>query len=219
MLAPTFILAYIVLATLPLLQEVDLSDAVIAALLFLLLVGGALVGSALFAAASIVFSVHADGSASSLRGALSSLKPLARDVIAAALFSAILSMLALSLLGFLGVLLQPLFVGPPIVIQVIAIERLRLRDAWPRTRTIAAGSWVRIFGTLIGVVLGLALALLAIFGLVDAATSTAGDAIRLVAFVAAQGLVAGLTHPLLAAAQFVLYRDLTERGAETPSAA
>lgn len=216
-LVPTFVVAYIAIVALPLLALIDLSDTALATLAFALQVISALVGTTLFAAASIVFSDHVAGSRSSLRPALSSLRPLTRDVITAALFSAIFSMFALTLLGNLGLLLQPLFVGPPILVQVLAIEHLRLRDAWPRTRVIASGQWTRVVGMLLGIVLALAVVLIAVFGFVEAGTSAASDAARLGVFVAVQGLVAGLAYPYLAAAQFVLYRDLAERGAATPS--
>ncbi len=216
-LVPTFVVAYIAIVALPLLALIDLSDTALATLAFALQVISALVGTTLFAAASLVFSDHLGGSRSSLRTALLSLRPLTRDVITAALFSAIFSMFALTLLGSLGLLLQPLFVGPPILIQVIAIEHLRLRNAWPRTRVIASGQWTRVVGMLLGIVLALGIVLIAAFGFVEAGTRAASDAARLGVFVAVQGLVAGLTYPYLAAAQFVLYRDLTGRAAEAPS--
>ena len=216
-LVPTFVLAYVVLVSLPLLAFIDLSDAALATLAFALQVLSALVGSTLFASASIVYSDYVAGDRSSLRAALVSIRSLTREVITAALFSAIFSMFALTLLASLGLLLQPLFVGPPILIQVVAIERLRLREAWPRTRAIASGQWTRVVGMLLGVVLAIALVLIGIFGFVEAGTRAASDAARLGVFVTVQGLVAGLTYSFLAAAQFVLYRDLTQRGAETPS--
>jgi hypothetical protein len=213
-LVPTFVVAYAVIVALPLLALIDLSDAALATLAFALQVMSALVGATLFASASIVYSDHIEGTRSSLRAALGSIRPLAREVITAALFSAIFSMFALTLLGSLGLLLQPLFVGPPILIQVVAIEHLRLREAWPRTRVIASGQWTRVVGMLLGIVIVLALVLIGVFGFVEAGTRAASDAARLGVFIAVQGLIAGLTYPYLAAAQFVLYRDLTARGAE-----
>jgi hypothetical protein len=216
-LVPTFVVAYATIVALPLLALIDLSDAALATLAFALQILSALVGATLFASAAIVYSDHVGGTRSSLRAALVSVRPLAREVITAALFSAIFSMFALTLLGSLGLLLQPLFVGPPILIQVVAIEHLRLRDAWPRTRVIASGQWTRVVGMLLGIVLAIALVLIGIFGFVETGTRAASDAARLGVFVAIQGLIAGLTYPYLAAAQFVLYRDLNERAAETPS--
>jgi hypothetical protein len=209
-LVPTFFVAYIAILALQLLALIDLSDAALATLLFALELVGALVGTALFAAASIVFSDHVNGSQSSLRTALLSLRPLTSDLIRAALFSAILSIFALTLIGGISLL----FIGPPIVVQLIAIDRLHLRDAWSRTRVIASGQWPRIVGVLLVIVLVMALVPRALFGFIELGPRLATDASRFAVLALLQVLVAGLAYPYLAAAQFVLYRDLTERAGE-----
>lgn len=209
-LVPTFLATYVAILALQLLALIDLSDVALATLVFALELVGALAGTALFAAASIVFSDHVDGSPSSLRAALLSLRPLASDLIRAALFSAIFSIFALTLIGGISLL----FIGPPIVVQLIAVDRLHLREAWARTRVMASGEWPRIVGVLLLVVLVLALVPRAIFGFIEVGSDLT-DASQLAVLAGLQLLVAGLGYPYLAATQFVLYRDLSERKPET----
>lgn len=168
----------------------------------------ALLASAAIAVASVVFAQSDDGRTSSLREALRSLGPLTREVAAAGLLAGMIALAFVVFLGGFGLMLLPLFYGPPIIVQVISIETLPLQLAFPRTKEVMRGNWLKVIAALALIVLLIATVgaagLSAGFALVDGSS----DGFRAVFFTIIQAIVVGLTLPYLAAAQFVAFTEV-----------
>jgi hypothetical protein len=88
---------------------------------------------------------------SMIRGARSMIK----EIIASSLLAVMIGLMTIVLLLFLPTLFLLLFFGPPLVMQMIVIERVRLQVAFPRARGLVRGSWLRTLGYLLCVALGL----------------------------------------------------------------
>jgi hypothetical protein len=113
---------------------------------------------------SISIGVAAAASADAIAGqpvtarrSLSALRGVLKDAIAASLLALIIFLILFGLLqGFPG-LFNYLFYGPPLVMQLIVLERVRLQQAIPRARQLGKGFWLRTFTYLFCVALGLVL--------------------------------------------------------------
>jgi hypothetical protein len=155
-------------------------------------------------------------------GVLEGWRRLRQNLVVAVTAGMASSLLAI----FIGQLFPPLLAlvyGPPMLMQVIAVEGASsLRQAWGRTQQLMTGHWLRVISHLLTVVLGAFL----IFNL--AATlviSLAGDvsndaeAAILTALIAA---VAIFTYPFIATVQYVAFADVAAfegTGIRTPQRA
>jgi hypothetical protein len=123
-----------------------------------LIVGLSFSGSLLSANASVVLSAGLNDSPMKMGQAARSLKPVRSHLLAAAMISGVLALLLLLMFGPLGGISGPhLFLGPPILIHVIALERETFQDAWRRTRSLLSGQTLRTILYLLCLALGLGL--------------------------------------------------------------
>jgi hypothetical protein len=102
--------------------------------------------------------------------------------------------------GGLGLFLLPLFFGPPILVQAIALERLSVQEAWVRTRTLMAGNWGRAMVLLLAAVLMVGSIGVAALSGSFSLTAGMGRFARAAIFTVLQAAIAGTTLPFLAAA-------------------
>ena len=143
-----------------------------------------------------------------VRGALSSLGSQRKELVASALLSGMIGLALAVFLGFIGLLLQALFYGPPVLVQVVTLERMTVQQAWPRAGTLIKGATPRVLLYLLTIVLGVGL--LSQLTLIVLAQLFAGiqETARFAALSALQILAVGLTLPLLACTSFVIYQHL-----------
>jgi hypothetical protein len=154
-----------------------------------------------------------------VRSSLASLAPSAREIVAAAMVSVMLAM-ASFLVGLHQILL-PLFFGPPVLIHVIALERISFQEAWTRMKELLKGNWIRALLYLLIVALGISIvhnvALLGLLYAFEAQGITETAAVFLLGGPVA-GVTRGLTLPLLAAIAMAVYVQLREQGPGESSA-
>lgn len=170
----------------------------------------AVAGTLLFALAARVAVGEIASHRVAPRAAIRSLAPALRDLAACGIASALLAMVAVMLMGPLGILVQPLFVGPPILLQVVAVEGRSFRDASTRTRRLLAGEWARLLAYLFAIALVLGnLVVVAAYGLARAGSGL-GAAVEVAVLVALLALP-GLLMPFMACAGVVAYVDARVR--------
>jgi hypothetical protein len=179
----------------------------------------AFLGSVGLACSSILFRSVPDGTEDKgLRWALRQLKPMLRPVAFASLFSSMLCLWAIILLGRLGFVLMPLFFGPPILIQVVAMERLALTDARKRAWSLVSGSTFRVVLYVLVTVLALGLLDGAVLSLAVALAQSSNDGLTaILVFSVLQIGVAAFSLPFLAAVEHVTYESLVEKGGRVPA--
>jgi len=207
---PPFLIAYFVLVAAQAVFLLDMSDAIASALVLLIfIILPSIVGSALFAATSVV---ARDGG--TFADALSSLKPLKRDVLAAGLLAAVIAALFGYLAPDLLLVLGAIFLGPPLVIQTIALERLHLRSAWPRTKQLAYRRWAQAISYLMAVVLGIGVLISVALLSVGSGLTDASDATITAVFLPVQALTKALAYPFVAMIQVALWLTFKEEEVE-----
>jgi hypothetical protein len=130
----------------------------------------------------------------------SNLRPLISIALVASAASVLMAQLS-------GLLLFALLYGPPILIQVAAVESLGLQPAWQRTKTLMSRAWGRTILHLITVMLGLSILANASIGTALAIASGLDDSTRTGVYLVTLGLFLTLGMPFLASAQFVLYAE------------
>ena len=133
---------------------------------------------------------------------------LRRETFMAALVAAIVALLAALLLGFYGLFLLPLFYGPPLVAQALAVERVPLRAALRKARLLAAGNMLRVFVYLLNVSLGIGVVAFMVVGTLIELTRQAPEAATSIVLAVVQGIVLGLLIAYLACVQTVMYLSL-----------
>ena len=131
-----------------------------------------------------------------------------RETFVAALIAAVIALVAALLLGFYGLFLLPLFYGPPLVAQAIAVERVRFRVALRRARELAARSMLRVFVYLLNVSLGIGVVAFVIVGTLIELTRRAPETPTAVVLAVVQGIVLGVLIAYLACVQTVMYLSL-----------
>ena len=151
----------------------------------------------------------------------SSLRSNARDLLTAGLLASVLALALVLFLIDLDVLLMPILFGPPVVAQVLAVERLKLQQGWPRARELGAREWGRVIMYLVTLALTVALVVNLVLygvGVGISGLSIQGDAIETVAGIAfglvLPHLLFALGWPLISVAQAVVYLDLRARKEE-----
>ena len=142
-----FIVVYIVASTLPYALFAALpsvSRTVVGVqLLYLAVMFGLSVCTAV--AAVIVVDEYA-GKTTLAREAWRTVIPRLRDVFIVCLITSLFALLLSQVLfaGYLGLLLTvAIFMGPPVVVQVLVVEELPLREAWARSRELLKMQWGR----------------------------------------------------------------------------
>jgi hypothetical protein len=214
-LVPTFVVVFVALRELFLvLLAVDTSP--VALLLVAALVQAvipAFVGSLLVAAAVMVLG----GQAAGMREAWAALADHRPDIYRAARWSAGLALFATITLGSFGVIIQPVVLGPPLLIHEIVLRRYRLDRAWARTREMMSrDSRQLVYLLAIPAAIGVLLS-----GMLRAFGVLSGDipgVVRGVLHFAVQGALLGAAIPLVAAVGVLLYGDMASdiEGNEKP---
>lgn len=166
-----------------------------------------ILGSFAMALASVLYADRSE--AMGIRTAWERIRPRSRDIFFSGLFASMLALWAVILLRQFGFVLMPLFFGPPIAIQVIALEGLDFRPARSRSRQLLTGQTGRVVVYLVVIALAVGLlgtaALSASVAILDPALE--GAALAGV-FSIVQVLVAAVMLPFMGAAMYVIYGTL-----------
>lgn len=200
----------LVSALLPAIFYLGIPDALRLPLYLLVqIVGPAILASVAMAVGSnVIWSRAYDGPAKTLGSAWRKVAPGLKEVLAASLLSGILSLtLALFLRNLAPLVLYVVF-GPPVLIQVVALEQRDLQGAWGRTRSLLAGRAGRTLLYLLTVAIGVALLSAVIVSLAYSLVADTGDVTRAVALNIVNVLVLGLLFPYLNCAGFSIYDSL-----------
>jgi hypothetical protein len=147
------------------------------------------------------------------------LRPDLKNLLSAALLSGMIGLLSVTILGPLGFILLPLFFGPPMLMQVVALERLPVAEAWARTRALMRGHWARVLTYLLTITMGTGLLGASAVGLTLNVLDGSGDVSRAIGYSIVTVLFVALTYPFIATAQFIAYADiaaLVAEAAESP---
>lgn len=167
-----------------------------------------IIGSFAMALASVMYADRS-GEPVGVRDAWGRVRPRSRDILFSGLFASMLALWAVILLRQFGFVLMPLFFGPPIAIQVIALEGLDFRPARSRSRELLKGQTGRVVVYLVVVALAVGLLGTATLSATVAVLDPALDGATLAGvFSIVQVLVAALMLPFLAGAAYVCYRTL-----------
>ena len=205
-LMPPFLVAFIALRELLLLVLVVEDLTPLAFLLVATLVQAlipAFVGSLLVASALPVLA----GKAKSLREGWAGLADRRAAIYRAASWSSGLALFATVTLGPVGIIIQPMILGPPLLIHEIVLRNHGLSRAWERTKEMmAADSRQLVYLLAIPAVIGVLLTIfLRAFGILS------GDStglIRGVLYFAAQGALLGIAIPFVTAVGLLLYEEM-----------
>ena len=210
-----FALIALVMTAVPALLVFDIAEGMALPLYLLLaVVLPAVLASVGFGLTAIVLwnrlrtGLDADFHPKTVREAFSSLGPIRKELLACALLAGMIDLALAVFLGVLGLLLLSLFFGPPILVQVVVLEKLSLQEAWPRTRSLLKGRTARVLLYLLSIALGIGLLSAVTLNLLAQLTETMADGASYAVLSALQILAVGLTVPFLACASFVCYRSL-----------
>ena len=205
LLVPTFLVAFIVLREL-LLVVLVIDMPPLALLLVVTLVQAVIPAflASLFVAAAVLVLA---GDADSLRGAWAALEEQRQAVYRSALCSAGLALFAAITLGPVGIIVQPMVLGPPLLVHEVALQRHRFELAWERTKEMISRD-TRPLAYLLIVPAGVGLLLsisLRSFGVLSG--DVPGVA-RGIVYFALQGALIGVAIPYVAAVTLLCYRNL-----------
>ena len=170
---------------------------------------------AALAAATLTLIIRDTGDGSvGIRAALAELDDLRRDVVVGGLFAALMTLLFSTFIlpGILGEMIgAAFFLGPPILVQVVAVERMQLVEGWARTRLLLRGNWGRVVLYVFN--LALALGFFVAFAVQSLALAAEGGstALRFMSLGFLQAVLFGLGAGFIAIFGAVLYADLAAR--------
>lgn len=208
-LVPTFLVTFILLREL--LLVVVVIDMPPLALLFVVTLVQAIipafVGSLLMASAVPVL---AGESCRDLRQAWAGLDPQRRGVYRSAGWSVGLALFAAITLGPVGLIVQPMLLGPPLLVHEVALQRHRYEVARERAKLMISRD-TRSLAYLLIIPAGVGLLLsvtLRTFGILS------GDVpglARGIVYFALQGALIGIAMPYVAAVALLCYWDLASR--------
>jgi hypothetical protein len=216
LLVPTFLVVFIVLRELLvlvlLLQLPPVALLLVATLLQAVI--PAFVGSLLIAAAVPILAL---GGRQRLRESWNSLDAERRAIYHSARWSAVLAFFAAVTLGPVGIIVQPMVLGPPLLIHEVTLKRRPFHLALDRTKQMISRD-NRTLALLLAIPAGVGLLLsvgLRTFGVLSG--DVPGVA-RGVVYFALQGALVGAAMPYVAAVGVLCYRDLASTlGGDDPS--
>jgi hypothetical protein len=205
-LVPAFVLTFIALRELLLIVLAVEDLKPVALLLVATLVQAlipAFVGSLLVAAAVPVLA----GKAGGLREAWTGLTDRRGDLYRAASWSSALALFFTVTLGPVGIIIQPMVLGPPLIIHEIVLKGHGSRLAWERTKEMVGGdSRQLVYLLAIPAIIGIVLTtFLRAFGVLS------GDipgVARGIIYFAVQGALIGAALPFVAAVGLLLYEEM-----------
>jgi hypothetical protein len=206
LLVPTFMVAFIVLRELLLVVLIiDMPPLPLALIVALIQsVIPAFVGSVALAP---TVTIMATDEKKRLREAWKSLADVRPHIYRAAACSAGLALFTAITLGPVGIIVQPMILGPPLLIHEVVLHRRSLEAAWERTREMIARD-TRSLALLLVIPAGVGLVVsitLRAFGILS------GDVpglARGIVYFALQGALIGAAVPFVAAVALLCYRDL-----------
>lgn len=205
----------VLISLLPALFFFELPEgAVIPVYLFVQVAIPAVMVSLGIAVSAVVMHGNEDGGSATVTGAIASVRSHLRQSLAAALLAGMLSIFIAVFLGILSFILIYLFFGPPILIQVVTLEKARLQSAWPRMKALMKGHWVQVIMYLFVIGLGIALMQSLTLAVVTTAVQDVERWARTVIVNIANLAVIALAMPFLAATGYALYKDLVHRSEE-----
>jgi hypothetical protein len=205
LLVPPFLVVFILLRELLLVVLViDMPDLTLLLVVTLLqAVIPAYVGSLLIASALPVLGTDAHGS---LREAWSSLSADRPAIYRSAAWSAGLALFAAITLGPVGLIVQPMLLGPPLLIHEVTLQRRGFEAARERTMAMIRDTRSLAYLLIIPAAVGLLVSItLRTFGVLS------GDVpglARGIVYFALQGALIGVAIPYVAAVALLCYRDL-----------
>jgi hypothetical protein len=172
----------------------------------------AFVGSLLVAAALVVLA----GEAETIGPAWAALADQRAALYRAAGSAALMALFAAVTLGSFGIIVQPVVLGPPLVIHDMVLRRSGVDVAWTRARAMVSRDslqlvYLLVIPAAIGIVLSSAV------GAFGALSGDLPGALRAVVHFAVQGALFGAAIPLVAAVGALLYAQMasTLGGEET----
>lgn len=130
------------------------------------------------------------------------------DLISASLAAALGASLFAMLLGPIGLLLSPVVFGPPIFVQLVALEGKTWAEAWVDGKALLLGRKGRVFLNLLTVV---ALVMLIQLSLLSAAAAVEASTTQAIAQLSINIVFGALVYPFIAAAGLIAYLDLRAR--------
>lgn len=144
-------------------------------------------------------------------------KLLRPDALGMTLVAALAAVAAVVLLGGYGILVLPLFYGPPIAMQLLVTRELSLAEALQTARVLLARRWnTMLYLFAVALVLGI-VSIVPVGGLVSLADGR-GDLGTIAALSLGRGLLIGLFAGFLGAMQIAIFRKL-EEPSEPPTGA
>jgi hypothetical protein len=205
-LVPAFIFTFIALRELLLIVLAVEDLKPVALLLVATLVQAlipAFVGSLLVAAAVPVLAGKAEG----LREAWAGLADRRGDIYRAASWSSALALFFTVTLGPVGIIIQPMLLGPPLIVHEIVLKGRGAKLAWERTKEMVGGdSRQLVYLLAIPAIIGIVLTtFLRAFGVLS------GDlpgVARGIVYFAVQGALIGAALPFVAAVALLLYEEM-----------
>ena len=140
------------------------------------------------------------------------------DVIGMSLVAALAAVAAVVLLGGYGILVLPLFYGPPMAMQLVVTRELSLAEALQTGRVSLAGRWNTILYLFaVALVLGI-VSIVPVGGLVSLADGR-DDLGTIAALSLGRGLLIGLFAGFIGAMQIAIFRRLERPGPATGAVA
>jgi hypothetical protein len=218
-LAWLFAVVAAIITLIPNLLLFDIADGALLPLYLLVqVILPAVIASYAFGIAAHILARHLQHADLGPREAINRLGPSAKDMIAAALFAGMISLVLVLFLSGVGLLLFSVFFGPPVIIQLISVEELNLSNAWQRARVLLSGNWGRALLVITTVAIAINLLGAVLLGTISELLTGAPDLVRYLVLSGVQIVIVAVTLPYLATTGFVIYNELNSFEAE-PSAA
>ena len=172
--------------------------------------------SMLAARTSLVMSRSLAGQDSSVRTAGAELKLVRSHLLAAVMVAAFLSLVLFFGLGPMGGALGAhIVLGPPVLIQVIALEKRPFDESWIRMRELLRGSALRVFLYVLCVALAVLLVEVVVGGVIYTLLSrVVGVEPAIVVNTPISGALSGLGLSFMSALGLVAYFDLRSKAEE-----
>jgi hypothetical protein len=138
-------------------------------------------------------------------------RAVVKDVVAANLLAVVVALTLVVLLAFFPILFLPLFFGPPLIVQVVALERKRLQEAVPRARLLVRGQLARTLLALFCVALGARLVQGVVLDRFLAVSTSLVTAARVVLYVLTEVILEATTVTFFAVVATLAYFDVRAR--------
>lgn len=171
-----------------------------------------LVGSVLAARTARMLAPALAGQTVSFRQTGEDLSGSRSHLLACGMIATLLTLILAQVNPLLGLIGPHLVLGPPILAQVVGLERRTLVEAWARLRVLAKGQALRIFLYLLCAALALVMFEVIIAGLIfTLVRNSAGADAGAIATIPVEAVLTGLGLSFMAAVSLVAYFDCRTR--------